>query len=372
MSDDEPVELGENGKFKVIETIYDFEPRTVYICEDKSRPNTKVRIKTIPICHQSDFKIAQEEAELSFLLEGSPFIVRFMELFDYSSPFVDTIKCIVTEQVNGPTLEDFLEDRRDMSKMLSEQEGYIMCAQLVSAVAFCHSRSIVHRSVYPSNIWVKSDGISIKLGDFSSAKQVQDTITHRTRNSNMRARRHRNSVRQRNRLRHVFNFDRAPESGNEVQRLTFNADSWTIGVCVSYISAGYHPFWGESQDERLRQYETYQRRPENLENGLDPLVSRCLKVDPGMRIQNACLMKDNPVLKPYILKLELGIKPVFLAEQIERSDDIELLQQELQLTRNQNLELRNQNELLRTSLSQRGEYVNPPALDDDSEDLIYE
>jgi hypothetical protein len=59
MSDDEPVELGENGKFKVIEekseqaywldltdlilgkdhsckTIYDFEPRTVYICEDKS------------------------------------------------------------------------------------------------------------------------------------------------------------------------------------------------------------------------------------------------------------------------------------------------------------------------------------------------
>jgi hypothetical protein len=39
-----------------------------------------------------------------------------MELFDYSSPFVDTIKCIVTEQVNGPTLEDFLEDRRDMSK----------------------------------------------------------------------------------------------------------------------------------------------------------------------------------------------------------------------------------------------------------------
>jgi hypothetical protein len=57
-----------------------------------------------------------------------------------------------------------------------------------------------------------------------------------------------------------------------------------------------------------------------------------------MRIQNACLMKDNPVLKPYILKLELGIKPVFLAKQIERSDDIELLQQELQLTRNQNLE----------------------------------
>ena len=39
-----------------------------------------------------------------------------MELFDFSSPFVDTIKCIVTEQVNGPTLEDFLEDKREMSK----------------------------------------------------------------------------------------------------------------------------------------------------------------------------------------------------------------------------------------------------------------
>ena len=39
-------------------------------------PNTKVRIKTIPICHQSDYKIAQEEAELTFLLEGSKRINR--------------------------------------------------------------------------------------------------------------------------------------------------------------------------------------------------------------------------------------------------------------------------------------------------------
>jgi len=245
--------------------------------------------------------------------------------------------------------------------MLSHQEGFIMSAQIISAVAFCHSRGIVHRSVYPTNIWVKSDGISIKLGDFSSAKQIQDTIIHRTKSPFLRARRHRPN----NRMRHIFNFDRAPESGNEIQRLTFNADSWTIGVCVSYISAGYHPFWGENQDERLRHYETYQRRPERLDNGLDSLVGQCLIVDPEMRIQNACLMKENAVLKPYIHKLELGIKPIFLAEQFERNDDIEVLRQELQITRNQNQELMTQNQLLQTRLTQ------PAPADDDEVELEY-
>ncbi len=89
---------------------------------------------------------------------------------------------------------------------------------------------------------------------------------------------------------------------------------------------------------QVRHYETYQRRPERLDNGLDPLVARCLIVDPEMRIQNACLMKENVVLKPFIHKLELGIKPIFLAEQFERNDDIELLQQELQMARSQNQE----------------------------------
>ena len=52
-------------------------------------------------------------------------------------------------------------------------------------------------------------------------------------------------------------------------------------------------------------------------------------------------MKENLVLKPFIHKLELGIKPVFLPEQLERNDDVEILQQELQMTRNQNLESSN-------------------------------
>merc|ERR1711953_901339 len=360
LSDEDPTELGENGKFKIIETIHDYEPRTVYICEDKTRPDTKVRIKAIPICHQSDFKTAQNEAELTFILEGSPFIVRFMELFDYRSAFVDTIKCIVTEQVNGPTLEDFLEDRAAKSQKLSEREGHIMCAQLISAVSFCHSRNVVHRGISPVNVWVKNDGISIKLGDFSSAKQIEDTVMHRTKMPKCNVRRSKDPKSRKRRMRHIYNFDRAPESGNELQKLTFNTDSWTIGICVSYISAGYHPFWGETQNERLYHLEHYKRRPARLDNGLDPLVANCLIVDPERRIPNACLMKDDKVLKPFIHKLELGIKPVFLLEHSERNEDIELLQQELRMVKNQNQELMNQNQLLITKLSQRGEYVNPP------------
>ena len=86
------MEHSENTDFK---TIYEHEPRMVYICEDKTSllkfflcllifnikigPNQKVRIKAIPICHQNDFKTAQNEAELTFILEGNT--MSFLESF---------------------------------------------------------------------------------------------------------------------------------------------------------------------------------------------------------------------------------------------------------------------------------------------------
>ena len=54
------------------------------------------------------------------------------------------------------------------------------------------------------------------------------------------------------RLRYIYNFDRAPESSQEMQKLTFSADSWTVGVCISYISSGYHPFGGKNLEERRK------------------------------------------------------------------------------------------------------------------------
>ena len=47
-------------------------------------------------------------------------------------------------------------------------------------------------------------------------------------------------------------------------------------------------------------------------------------------------MKDDPVLKPIIHQLDLGIKPVFLKDHSEQNSDIELLQQELLMIKNQN------------------------------------
>ena len=113
-----------------------------------------------------------------------------MELFEYGNSFVDTIKCIVTEQVNGPLLEDFLDEKtaksksqffnpqsRDIVKTRSCQiEKDTSCAlrcsfnasssliflfKLVSAVSFCHSRNVVHRGISPANIWVKNDNLSV-------------------------------------------------------------------------------------------------------------------------------------------------------------------------------------------------------------------
>ena len=72
---------------------------------------------------------------------------------------------IVTEYVDGPTLEQFL-DRREHSR-LPWSEALSLFAQVLDALAYAHDRNIVHRDVKPSNIMLANG--RAKLADFGIA-----------------------------------------------------------------------------------------------------------------------------------------------------------------------------------------------------------
>lgn len=44
-----------------------------------------------------------------------------------------------------------------------------LMSQMLNALAFCHSKKVLHRDIKPNNILISSDGV-LKLADFGLAK----------------------------------------------------------------------------------------------------------------------------------------------------------------------------------------------------------
>jgi serine/threonine-protein kinase len=72
---------------------------------------------------------------------------------------------IVTELIEGGTLQDRLAERRSAAELLG------LIAQVGAALDYAHSRGIVHRDVKPSNVFVRDDRAI--LGDMGIAKVIR-------------------------------------------------------------------------------------------------------------------------------------------------------------------------------------------------------
>jgi serine/threonine-protein kinase len=97
-----------------------------------------------------------------------PNIVRVVELISEN----DTLY-LVMEYLPGRTLQEHLRcHTRPEQPGLSESDGVIVAAALGDALAYAHSKGIVHRDVKPSNVLVGNDG-RIVLLDFGIARQRQ-------------------------------------------------------------------------------------------------------------------------------------------------------------------------------------------------------
>ena len=72
-------------------------------------------------------------------------------------------------------MHDNLKSLMDASERhaLPEDVAVRYTAQLLTALAHCHSRRIVHRDVKPENVLVSEDGSTIKLCDFGMARAMQ-------------------------------------------------------------------------------------------------------------------------------------------------------------------------------------------------------
>jgi len=75
--------------------------------------------------------------------------------------------CIVTEFCERGDLATMLSDRNGV--FFEESAILDMLAEICLALAYMHSRKVLHRDLKPQNIFVASDG-TLRLGDFGIAK----------------------------------------------------------------------------------------------------------------------------------------------------------------------------------------------------------
>jgi predicted Ser/Thr protein kinase len=79
---------------------------------------------------------------------------------------------IAMEFLDGPTLDGLLRKHR-----LPWRAVRAWGSQLMEALSYAHTKSVIHRDVKPANIMVVDDGRRVKLTDFGLALQQDSTLT---------------------------------------------------------------------------------------------------------------------------------------------------------------------------------------------------
>ena len=78
---------------------------------------------------------------------------------------------MVMEMVDGPTLKDRLFEISEEGKLLPYEETLRIVREAASALAYAHSRNMIHRDVKPANLMLDHDE-RVVLTDFGIAKIV--------------------------------------------------------------------------------------------------------------------------------------------------------------------------------------------------------
>ncbi len=153
---------GQIGKYKVLKKLGSGGFGTVYLAEDtilKCQRALKIPHRTST---QTD-KLLQESVLQTRLLDH-PHIVKLLTV-----DIIDNILIMVMEYIEGTDLEKIL----DKSSTLEVRTALKYFKQIVSALAFAHQKSVIHRDIRPSNILINLDN-DVKIADFGTSTLLQE------------------------------------------------------------------------------------------------------------------------------------------------------------------------------------------------------
>ncbi|KAL2539409.1 putative serine/threonine protein kinase IREH1 [Abeliophyllum distichum] len=234
----------------------------------------------------------------------NPFVVRFFYSFTCRENLY-----LVMEYLNGGDLYSLL---RNLG-CLDEDVARVYIAEVVLALEYLHSLSVVHRDLKPDNLLIAHDG-HIKLTDFGLSKvglinstddlsgpAVSGTSLMEDDEPQLSASEHQQERRKKRSAVGTPDY-LAPEillgTGHG-----FTADWWSVGVILFELIVGIPPFNAEHPqkifDNILNRKIPWPRVPEEMSPEAHDLIDQLLTEDPNERLgaRGASEVKQHPFFR---------------------------------------------------------------------------
>ncbi len=201
--------------------------------------------------------------------------------------FGEKLQYIVMEYIDGITLKEYLDQRKD----IRWKEAVHFTVQILRALQHAHDKGIVHRDIKPQNIMLLSDG-TIKVTDFGIARLTR---------SEMQATAVGNKA-----IGSVHYISPEQARGEITDEKT---DLYSVGIMLYEMLTGRLPFEADNAvSVAIMQMQSEATVPhlinEEIPEGLEQITLKAMQKDTAKRYQSAAEMlndfdefKRNPSIK---------------------------------------------------------------------------
>jgi serine/threonine protein kinase len=207
------------NKYEIISELGRGGMSIVYLAEHRTLHN-KVAIKLL-----NKELLENDNIRKRFLAEARnmarmshPNIIKVTDLIEES----DTV-AFVMEYIDCLTLREYIESKIK----LDDEEIEHLFKQILDAVGYVHSQSLIHRDIKPSNVLVDKQG-KIKLMDFGIAKEMDADAAEYTLT--------RTSVQM------GTPMYMSPEQVKSSKHVTYQTDIYSLGVVLWQMVSGKKPY----------------------------------------------------------------------------------------------------------------------------------
>ena len=203
-----------------------------------NKVNAAVALKRLSLVGKGHCRIALRELRVLKRLSHEN-IIKTLKIIDSNGktldPYVETFSGIDSVYVVEELLDSDLQKIIERNGKLSLETCKIFLYQLLRGLKYIHSANVVHRDIKPGNLFVKTDDLTLKVGDYGLARVFDYRYKHKGYLTALVSTR----------------YYRAPEVILKTGDYSYPIDIWSAGCVFGEMLLGKVLFPGENDLDQI-------------------------------------------------------------------------------------------------------------------------